>query len=87
MDFANEVLDNGGRKLDCYQSVCFIISILFASMNHDLKFAERIPFAEKCSVLFESHILAINRLKSSALITDTMSFYHLVIVSWFLQMS
>lgn len=35
MDFANEALDNGRRKLDCYQSVRFIISILFASTKHD----------------------------------------------------
>lgn len=39
-DFANEALDKGGRKLDCYQSVRFIISILFATTNHDFNEAE-----------------------------------------------
>lgn len=45
-DFANEALDNGERKLDCYQSVCFIISILFATMNHDLNSPEWISFSQ-----------------------------------------
>lgn len=44
-------------------------------------------FQKKSGVLFVSPILTIDRLKRSTLITDTMSFYHLVIVSWFLQMS
>lgn len=39
-DLANEALDKGGRNLDCYQSVRFIISILFEMTNHDFNEAE-----------------------------------------------